>query len=107
MCVLQALTCKALQSGAREQNNCGTCDIAPDTSISMFDVDSLLAEIELLTKSGGRAMGDFDQQGISSASTVVEDQDGLDFKNLPKDVYGMFDASWGIFRRQRLHVMPT
>ena len=60
----------------------------------MFDVDSLPAEFDLLTKSDGRAIGDFDQQGISSASTVVEDQDALDFKNLPKDVYGTFDASW-------------
>ena len=61
----------------------------------MFDVDSLPAAIGLLTESGGRAMGDFDEQGMSSASTVVEDQGALDFKNLPKDVYSTFDASWG------------
>ena len=95
MCVLQALTRKTLQSRARGQTNSGTYEIALNRSVNMFDVDSLPAEIELLTKSGGRAMGDFDQQGISSASTVVEDQGALEFKNLPKDVYGTFDASWG------------
>ena len=60
----------------------------------MFDFDSLTTGFESLTETDGRAMGDFDQQGISSASTVVEDQDALDLGNLPKDVYGTLDASW-------------
>ncbi len=53
-------------------------------------------------------MGDFDQQVISSASTVVEDQDASDFKNLPKDVYGSLDVSWDysnmIAPQQNAHV---
>lgn len=92
MCVLQALTSK---SKAREQPNSSTYDIAPNRSVSMFDIDSLTTEFELSTESVGQAMGDFDQQGISNASTVVEGQDSLDFKNLPKDVYDTLDASWG------------
>ena len=60
----------------------------------MFDFDSPTTGFELLAETDERAMGDFDQQGISSASTVVEDQDALDFGNLPKDVYGTLDASW-------------
>ena len=92
MSVLQALS---LQPRAREQPNSSTYDVAPSRSVGVFDVDSLPTEFELLTESAERAMGDFDQQGISSASTVVEDQDALDFKNLPKDVYRTPDASWG------------
>ena len=60
----------------------------------MFDVDSLPAEFESLIESDGWTMGDFDQQVISSASTVVEDQDALEFKKLPKDVYSSLDVSW-------------
>ena len=90
MSVLQALTYKTLQSKAREQPNSSTYDIAPNRSVSIFDVDT--AEFELLTESDGHAMGDFDQQGISSASTVVEDQDALEFKTLSKDVYGTLGA---------------
>ena len=95
MCVLQALTCKTLQSKAREQPNSSTYDIAPNESVSIFDIDSLAMEFEFLTESNGQAMGDFDQQGLSSASTVVEAQDALNFKNLPKDLYGALDAPWG------------
>ena len=60
----------------------------------MFDLDSPTTGFESLTETDGRAMGDFDQQGISSASTVVEDQDALHFGNLSKDVYDTLDASW-------------
>ena len=95
MCVLQALSYKSLQYRAREEPNFSTYDVAPTRSARIFDVDSQSTEIELLTESNGRAMGDFDQQGISSASTVVGDQDALGFKNLPKDIYDTFDASWG------------
>ncbi len=95
MCVLQALSCKSLRSRGREHPNSSTYDVGPNKSISLFDIDSLSTEFELLTESDGRAMGDFDQQGISCASTVVEDQDALDFTNLPKEVYGPLDASWG------------
>ena len=95
MCVLQALTCKTLQPKAREQPNSSTFDIAPNESVDIFDLDSVAMEFEFWTESDGQAMGDFDQQGLSSASTVVEAQDVLDFKNLQKDVYGAHDAPWG------------
>lgn len=92
MCVLQALTSRTLQSKAREQPNSSKYDIAPNENVSIFDIDSLAMEFEFLAESHTRGMGDFDQQGISSASTVVEDQDALEFKNLPKDVYGTLNA---------------
>ena len=95
MCVLQALTCKTLQPKAREQPNSGTFGIAPNESVNIFDLDSVDMEFEFWTESDGQAMGDFDQQGLSSASTVVEAQDVLNFKNLQKDEYGAHDAPWG------------
>ena len=95
MCVLQALTYKTLQSKSREQPNSSTHDIAQNESVSILDIDSLAMEFEFLTESDGQAMGYFDQQGLSSASTVVETQDALNFKNLPKDVYVAPDAPWG------------
>ena len=61
----------------------------------MFDCDGPTPGFASLTETDGRAMEDFDQQGISSASTEVEEQDSLNFGNLPKDVYGTHDASWG------------
>ena len=95
MCVLQALSYKSLQYRAREEPKFSTYDVAPTRSVRIFDVDSQSTEFELSTESNGRAIGDFDQQGISSASTVVEDQGASDFKNLPKDLYDTLDVSWG------------
>nr|AUW30811.1 hypothetical protein [Cladonia uncialis subsp. uncialis] len=95
VCVLQALSYKSLQYRAREEPKFSTYDVAPTRSVRIFDVDSQSTEFELSTESNGRAIGDFDQQGISSASTVVEDQGASDFKNLPKDLYDTLDVSWG------------
>ena len=95
MCVLQALTYKTLRPKGREQPNSSTFDIAPNESVNIFDLDSVAMEFEFLTESDGQAMGDFDQQGLSSESTVVEAQDAFNFKNLPKDVYGALDEPWG------------
>lgn len=95
MSVLQALNCKNLWYKAREQPNSSAYDVATNRIVNMYEFDSLTTEFESLTETDKRAMGDFDQQGISSASTVVEDQDALDFGNLPKDVYGTLDAFWG------------
>ena len=92
---MQALNCKNLWYKASEQSNSRTCDIATDKTVNMFEFDGLTPGFASLTETDGRAMEDFDQQGISSASTVVEDQDTLNFGNLPKDVYGTHDASWG------------
>lgn len=61
----------------------------------MFEFDGLTPGFTSLTETDGRAMEDFDQQGISSASTVVEEQDASNFGNLPKDMYGTLDAPWG------------
>ena len=61
----------------------------------MFDLDSPTTGFASLPENDGWAVEDFGHQGISSASTVVEEQDALSFGNLPKEVYGMLDASWG------------
>ena len=61
----------------------------------MFDLDSPTTGFASLPENDGWAMEDFGHQGISSASTVVEEQDALSFGNLPKEVYGMLDESWG------------
>ena len=61
----------------------------------MFDLDSPTIGFASLPGNDGWAMEDFGHQGMSSASTVVEEQDALSFGNLPKEVHGMLDATWG------------
>lgn len=89
MCVLSVLDCTTLEFWNKVQVSTSKSTSTPSRHVSMYDIDGPMTDVELSKGFNGRLMVDFDQQIISSASTLVEDQNVSDFKSLSNEAYEM------------------